>query len=148
MYQKAFLTAKFAKKSQGSQRANYLFIKMLPILCSRCVLCCYLKSLTFDTTPPVCPNRDKMFIANRNNYSFEVPLGTICSLLTPQMVRRPFFIFHKFSETGLTVSMSYLSFCIGSQFFHFSSSIFTFPTKTFISAFSGTLWLSVLNQPR
>jgi len=32
------LTAKFAKKSQRSQRANYLFIKMLPILCSRCVI--------------------------------------------------------------------------------------------------------------
>jgi len=31
LYQKAFLTAKFAKKSQGSQRGNYLFIKTLPI---------------------------------------------------------------------------------------------------------------------
>ena len=30
-YQKAFLTAKFAKKSQKMQRANYLFIKMLSI---------------------------------------------------------------------------------------------------------------------
>ncbi|RKY70300.1 MAG: hypothetical protein DRQ24_09525 [Candidatus Latescibacterota bacterium] len=30
-YQKEFLTAKFAKKSQSSQRGNYLFIKMLPI---------------------------------------------------------------------------------------------------------------------
>ncbi|RKY79426.1 hypothetical protein DRQ00_03625 [candidate division KSB1 bacterium] len=30
MYQKAFLTAKFAKKSQRSQRANYPFIKTLP----------------------------------------------------------------------------------------------------------------------
>jgi len=50
-YQKAFLTAKFAKKSQKMQRANYLFIKKLPTLCPRCVLCCYLKSLTFDTAP-------------------------------------------------------------------------------------------------
>jgi len=31
--QKAFLTAKFAKKSQRSQRGNYLFIKTLPTLC-------------------------------------------------------------------------------------------------------------------
>jgi len=46
--QKAFLTAKFANKSQGSQRANYLFIKTLPTLCPRCVPCCYLKSSTFD----------------------------------------------------------------------------------------------------
>ncbi|RKY77334.1 hypothetical protein DRQ12_08415, partial [candidate division KSB1 bacterium] len=30
LYQKAFLTAKFAKKSQGSQRGNCLFIKTLP----------------------------------------------------------------------------------------------------------------------
>jgi len=49
VYQKAFLTAEFAKKAQGSQRANCLFIKFLRILCFRCVLCCYLKSLTFDT---------------------------------------------------------------------------------------------------
>ena len=32
LYQMAFLTAKFAKKSQGSQRANYLFIETLPTL--------------------------------------------------------------------------------------------------------------------
>ena len=32
VYQKAFLAAKFAKRSQRSQRGNYLFIKMLPIL--------------------------------------------------------------------------------------------------------------------
>jgi len=51
VYQKAFLTAKFANQSQGSERANYLFIKVLPTLYSRCVLCCYLKSLTFDVVP-------------------------------------------------------------------------------------------------
>jgi len=35
-YQKAFLTAEFAKKWQGSQRANYPFIKALRIyFCGR-----------------------------------------------------------------------------------------------------------------
>ena len=38
-----FLTAKFAKKSQRSQKGNHLFIKMLPMLSTRCLLCCYLK---------------------------------------------------------------------------------------------------------
>ena len=33
----------------------------------------------------------------------EVPLGTIYPLLNPKMVRRPFFIFHKFSESGFIV---------------------------------------------
>jgi len=67
---------------------------MLPILDSRCVLCCYLKSLAFDTAPNtfweqffykhivpnetlVCPDRDKMFVANKTSHLFEVPLGTI-----------------------------------------------------------------------
>ncbi|RKY68176.1 MAG: hypothetical protein DRQ02_05005 [Candidatus Latescibacterota bacterium] len=43
-----FFTAKFAKKSQRSQRGNHLFIKMLPILCPPalfavmlCVCLCY-----------------------------------------------------------------------------------------------------------
>ncbi|RKY85116.1 hypothetical protein DRP98_03570 [candidate division KSB1 bacterium] len=36
VYQKAFLTAKSAKKSQRSQRANYLFVKTLRIyFCGR-----------------------------------------------------------------------------------------------------------------
>jgi len=30
---KGFFTAKFANKSQRSQKANYLFIKTLPTLC-------------------------------------------------------------------------------------------------------------------
>jgi len=50
VYQKAFLTAKFAKKSQRPQRGNYVFIKTLPVLCHRCLLCCYLRQLTFDTS--------------------------------------------------------------------------------------------------
>ncbi|OPX32947.1 MAG: hypothetical protein B1H40_01230 [Candidatus Latescibacteria bacterium 4484_181] len=33
MYQKTFLNAKFGKKPQRSQRGNYLFMKMPPILC-------------------------------------------------------------------------------------------------------------------
>jgi len=53
LHQKTFFTAKFAKQSQRSQRGNYLFMKMLRILCPRCVLCCYLKSLTFDTAPNI-----------------------------------------------------------------------------------------------
>ena len=35
---KAFLTAKFATQAQGSQRANCLFIKMLPVLPLRSLL--------------------------------------------------------------------------------------------------------------
>ena len=62
LYQKTFFTAKFAKQSQRSQKGNYLFIKMLRILCPRCVLCCYLKSLTFDTPPDRSLIRDDMFI--------------------------------------------------------------------------------------
>jgi len=33
VYQKAFLTAKFAKESQRAQTVNYLFIKPSPALC-------------------------------------------------------------------------------------------------------------------
>ena len=40
-----FFTAKFAKKSQRSQRDNHLFIKMLPILYSVCFICCYVVCL-------------------------------------------------------------------------------------------------------
>jgi len=43
VYQKAFPTAKFAKKSQRTQRADYLFIEPSPALCPRSDLCCYLK---------------------------------------------------------------------------------------------------------
>ncbi|MCD6167232.1 hypothetical protein J7K19_11030, partial [bacterium] len=59
------------------------------------VLYCYLKSLTFDTAANafwgqffskhvvsnetlVCPDRDKMLVANKTGHLFEVPLGTIC----------------------------------------------------------------------
>jgi len=53
MYQKTSLTAKFAKKSQRPQRGNYPFIKMLPTLHPRCILCSYLESLTFVQHPHV-----------------------------------------------------------------------------------------------
>jgi len=60
LYQKAFFAAKFIKQLQRSQRGNYLFIKMLPTLCAPVEFCAgYLKSLTFDIAPPVCPDGTK-----------------------------------------------------------------------------------------
>jgi len=40
VYQKAFPTAKFHKKSQRTQRDNYLFVRPLPPLCPHSLLCC------------------------------------------------------------------------------------------------------------
>jgi len=34
--------------------------------------------MPFDTAPLVCPDRDKMFVANKTGHLFKIPLGTIC----------------------------------------------------------------------